>query len=173
MYRDYIDIRLVKGESGESESTLVVNDAVVNWRRVLHGGAMCALLDSTMATAVRTALPPGYRSVTATITVELLRPVPEGVTLTAYGHALHVGKGLASGRAEAMQNGELVATATGLWRVLEEADVHYRQKPAQLSPLMESWRRVDLARIRELPPANLFPRTGGNRGSDRLSEDNS
>lgn len=173
MYRDYMDIRLVKSESGESETTLVVNDAVVNWRRVLHGGAMCALLDSAGSSAIRSALPPGYRAVTATITVEFLRPVPEGAVLIAYGHTVHVGKGLASGRAEAMLNGELVATATGLWRVLEGTDVQYRRKPVQLVPLMESWQRVDLSRVRELPPANLFPRTGGREASDRLSEDNS
>jgi uncharacterized protein (TIGR00369 family) len=129
LYREHIDMQTVRAADGESEQVLQVDGRAVNGRGVLQGGLLCGFLDSTIARAVNSVLPPGRRAVTASITVEFLRPVPEGATVVAVGHLLHAGRSLCVGRAEASVDGQLVGTASGTWKVLES-----RRAPAGDSP---------------------------------------
>lgn len=67
----------------------------------IHGGWFGTLLDSCMACAVHSRLPPGKGYTTLEYKVNILRPAgPETGTLRAIGEAFHVGRrtGVAEGR---------------------------------------------------------------------------
>lgn len=127
MYRDAIRMHRVRAESGESETTLEVDDRVINARGVLHGGALCDLLDAAIASAVRSAVPEGFGAVTASLTVEFIRPVPKGSQVRALGHTIYVGRNLAYGRAEALIGDRIVGSANGTWKVVTKERHRYRE----------------------------------------------
>jgi uncharacterized protein (TIGR00369 family) len=87
---------------------------------VLHGGITATLLDSAMALAVLSALPPGGQSTTVDLGVTFLRPVPvDGAGLTADGEVVHVGRRIATAHGRVHDDADrLVATATTTCQVL-------------------------------------------------------
>jgi uncharacterized protein (TIGR00369 family) len=129
LYRDYMSMIRRYAENGRSETELLVDQRVINGRGVLHGGALCDLLDSAIASAVRSALPEDQGAVTASLTVEFLRPVPEGAVVRAVGHLESLGQTLAFGRAEAWVGERLVGLAQGTWRVMPRHATRYRADP--------------------------------------------
>lgn len=134
MYRDFVVMRRTLALDGKSETWLTVDGRVTNARNVLHGGALCDLLDSAIASAIHSTLPPGMGAVTANLTVDFIRPVPEGQELVAYGYVVHMGRHLARGRAEARSQGELVGTASGTWKLLQKSAAVYRGEGSGSEP---------------------------------------
>ncbi len=108
-------------EPGRVCLTLRTRPDFANPHGGLHGGVTATLLDSAMACAVLSALPPGGRYTTVDLAVTFLRPVDlDGVTLTADGEVVHVGRRIATAEGRVRDEADrLVATATTTCQVLE------------------------------------------------------
>lgn len=107
-------------EPGRVRLTVRTRPDFANPHGGLHGGVTATLLDSAMACAVLSALPPGGRSTTVDLAVTFLRPVPlDGTLLTANGEVVHVGRRIATAHGRVHDEAErLVATATTTCQVL-------------------------------------------------------
>ena len=110
-------------EPGRVRLTLRTRPDFANPHGGLHGGVTATLLDSAMACAVLSALPPGGRYTTVDLAVTFLRPVDlDGTTLTADGAVVHVGRRVATAHGRVHDDTDrLVATATATWQVLGRA----------------------------------------------------
>ena len=80
----------------------------------VHGGWYGTLLDSAMACAVMTTLPAGKIQTTLEFKVNIIRPVPMGVTVDAIGTVEHSGKstGVAVGSIVDIKTGKLYASSS-------------------------------------------------------------
>ena len=80
----------------------------------LHGGWYGTILDSAMACAVMTTLPAGKIQTTLEFKVNIIRPVPMGVTVDAIGTVEHSGKstGVAVGSIVDIKTGKLYASSS-------------------------------------------------------------
>ncbi len=80
----------------------------------IHGGWYGAILDSAMACAVMTTLPAGKIQTTLEFKVNIIRPIPAGVTVDAVGIVEHSGKstGVAVGSLVELKTGKLYATSS-------------------------------------------------------------
>lgn len=85
-----------------------------NPQGTLHGGITATLLDSAMACAVFSALPPGSTSTTLDLSVRYLRSAPlDGTRLWAVGDLVHRGRTVATAEARLVDDRDrLIATAT-------------------------------------------------------------
>jgi uncharacterized protein (TIGR00369 family) len=107
-------------EPGRVAFTLRTRPEFANPNGTLHGGITATLLDSAMACAVLSELPPEVGYTTVDLSVTYLRPVPvDGVNLHAQGEVLHVGRSLAAGRGVATDDDDrLIATASTTCRII-------------------------------------------------------
>ncbi|HEV2311142.1 MAG TPA: PaaI family thioesterase [Acidimicrobiia bacterium] len=107
-------------EPGHVRLTLRTRTDFANPHGGLHGGVTATLLDSAMACAVLSALPPGGRYTTVDLAVTFLRTVAlDGTTLTADGEVVHVGRRVATAQGRVHDDaGRLIATATTTCQVL-------------------------------------------------------
>lgn len=90
---------------------------------VVHGGALMALLDVTMATAA-CSVQPGHATVTIEMKTTFMRPAAllEGSELTARGHLLHRTHKMAFVEGSVFNaQGELCTHATGTFKYLLRA----------------------------------------------------
>ena len=89
-------------------------ESALNPLGLVHGGMMCALLDSAAGCAVHTQLPAGVGMSSIEIKVSFLSAVKAGGgTLEVEGHALRVGRQVAFAEAHARAgDGKLIAHAT-------------------------------------------------------------
>src|SRR2546426_12803138 len=71
-------ITLVSSREGEVELALQVEPHHLNLQGLMHGGMIATLADTAGGLAVRTALEPGRRHVTAQLSVDFFRPVRAG-----------------------------------------------------------------------------------------------
>ena len=80
----------------------------------LHGGWYGTILDSAMACAVMTTLPAGKIQTTLEFKVNIIRPIPMGVTVDAVGTVEHSGKstGVAAGSLVDIKTGKLYASSS-------------------------------------------------------------
>lgn len=80
----------------------------------VHGGWYGTLLDSCMACAVMTKVPRGAAYTTLEYKINILRPIPLGVTVEAIGTTDHVGRstGIAHGEIRGVEDGKLYATGS-------------------------------------------------------------
>ena len=77
----------------------------------VHGGWYGTILDSCMACAVQTMLKPGQIHTTLEYKINILRPIPVGMTVHAVGTVQHVGRstGLSVGEVRGVEDGKLYA----------------------------------------------------------------
>ena len=88
---------------------------MANPNRVVHGGMVAAILDTSMGT-VCCALYEGGFTPTITMTVNYARPVPLGIGITVRVRHSYTGAGSAQLSAELMdENGTILATASGVY----------------------------------------------------------
>jgi uncharacterized protein (TIGR00369 family) len=93
--------------------TCTPDHSVYNPIGVVHGGLVCALLDSVCGCAVQTTLPQGQGYTSVEIKVSYLRPVRAGDVLTAVGTVVKPGRRVAFSEGEVRDGeGRVVATAT-------------------------------------------------------------
>jgi len=106
--------------SGRVRLALRTRPELANPHGALHGGIVATLLDSAMACAVLSALPPGRQYTTVDLSVTLLRGASlDGARLTAEGEVVHVGRRIATAHGRVHDDADrLVATATTTCQVL-------------------------------------------------------
>ena len=80
----------------------------------IHGGWYGTILDSAMACAVMTTLPAGKIQTTLEFKVNIIRPIPTGLTVDAIGIVEHSGKstGVAVGSLIDIKTGKLYASSS-------------------------------------------------------------
>ena len=84
----------------------------------LHGGVMGALVDMSVATALRSVMPLSSRMTTVEYKVNFLKPVESG-TVTALGVILRLGRTIAVGSTEVRNaDGEVVAFGSATYYIL-------------------------------------------------------
>jgi uncharacterized protein (TIGR00369 family) len=84
----------------------------------LHGGVMGALVDMSVATALRSVMPLSSKMTTVEYKVNFLKPVPEG-KVTAHGNILRLGTTIAVGATEIRNEaGEAVAFGSATYYIL-------------------------------------------------------
>ena len=87
---------------------------VTNPMGTVHGGWYGTLLDSAMACAVMTRVPKGSVYTTLEYKINILRPIPLGLTVDCWGEIDHVGRstGIAHGEIRGVEDGKLYATGS-------------------------------------------------------------
>ncbi|SHH65601.1 uncharacterized domain 1-containing protein [Streptomyces sp. 3214.6] len=86
----------------------------------VHGGIAATLLDSALACAIHTTLPPGTGYTTLELKVNYIRAArTDGQTLTAEGNVIHVGRRTATADGRVLdEQGRLIAHATTTCMIL-------------------------------------------------------
>jgi len=80
----------------------------------VHGGWYGTVLDSAMACAVMTGIPKGCVYTTLEYKINIMRPIPLGMTVECTGTVNHVGRstGVARGEIHGIEDGKLYATGS-------------------------------------------------------------
>ncbi|MDH3238962.1 MAG: PaaI family thioesterase [Deltaproteobacteria bacterium] len=104
-------MKLVSSAGGKSVMRCTIRPILRNTSGTLHGGVVGALVDMSVATALRSVMPLSFRMTTVEYKVNFLKPVSEG-TVTAYGTILRRGATIAVGSTE-IRNGEEEVVAFG------------------------------------------------------------
>jgi uncharacterized protein (TIGR00369 family) len=107
-------------EDGRVIMTLEPAEFHYNPLGVVHGGVLATLLDTVMACAVHTKLPPGDSYTTLDINVSFVRAVTlKSGRVRAVGEVIHIGRRSATARAELVDaEGRLCAHATSTCMIL-------------------------------------------------------
>ena len=112
-------MRLLSAEGGKSVMACRIRPILRNSFGTLHGGVMGALVDMSVATAIRSVMPLSSRMTTIEYKVNFLKPVFSG-TVTAYGTVQRLGSTIASGTVEIRNGeGEVVAFGSGTFYLYE------------------------------------------------------
>ena len=111
-------IGLTFEEQGEGTSLLSMNihDDLFNPQHVVHGGALYALADTGMGTALYSLLQENEYCATIEIKISYFKPVTSG-TLTCRTTVINKGKRVASMESEIWNEGKLVAKASGSFAI--------------------------------------------------------
>ncbi|MCU1693647.1 MAG: phenylacetic acid degradation-related protein [Frankiales bacterium] len=105
---------------GEVTFTCTPDESVYNPIGTVHGGLVCALLDSVCGCAVQSTLPQGQGYTSVEIKVSFLRAVHAGDALTAVGRIVKPGRRVAFSEGEVRDAaGKPVATATSTCLVFD------------------------------------------------------
>lgn len=117
---DTLGFWLAAAEGGRVVFEGVPKFSVCNPLRTVHGGWYGAILDSCMACAVHTTLPKGSGYTTLEYKVNIIRPVPLGMTVQAVGTAQHSGRStsVANGELRGKEDGKLYATGSTTCMIL-------------------------------------------------------
>ena len=110
-------------EEGHVVFTMAAEEWMANPTGVVHGGLTSTLLDTVLTLAVQMKLPPNRYCTTIDLHVQFVRPLaPNGERVRGEGHAVHVGKTVATAEGRAYDAaGKLVAHATATLAILEAA----------------------------------------------------
>jgi len=112
-------MKLLSSGGGKSVMQCRIRPVLRNSEGTLHGGVMGALVDMSVATALRSAMPLSLRMTTVEYKVNFLKAVPEGV-VTAHGTVLRLGKTIAAGISEIRnEEGEVVAFGSATYYLLK------------------------------------------------------
>ena len=111
-------MRLLSAAGGRSVMECRVRPILKNSSGTLHGGVMGALVDMSVATALRSVMPLSSRMTTVEYKVNFLKPVGSG-TITALGVILRLGRTIAVGSTEVRNaDGEVVAFGSATYYIL-------------------------------------------------------
>lgn len=112
-------MRLRSASAGRSVMECRIRPVLRNSFGMLHGGVLGALVDVSIATALRGVLPLSMRMTTIEYKVNFLKPVLSG-TVTAHGVVLRLGGTIASGTSEIRNGeGEIVAFGSATFYLFE------------------------------------------------------
>jgi uncharacterized protein (TIGR00369 family) len=110
-------MKLLSSADGKSVMQCRIRPVLRNSAGTLHGGVMGALVDMSVATALRSIMPLSSRMTTVEYKVNFLKPVSDGV-VTAYGTILRMGKTIAAGSTEIRNgDGEVVAFGSSTYYI--------------------------------------------------------
>ncbi len=111
-------MRLLSAAEGRSVMECRVRPILKNSAGTLHGGVMGALVDMSVATALRSVMPLSSRMTTVEYKVNFLKPIGTG-TVTALGVILRLGRTIAVGSTEVRNaDGEVVAFGSATYFIL-------------------------------------------------------
>jgi uncharacterized protein (TIGR00369 family) len=115
-----LGMKLVDVAEGRAVFTMVPAEFQFNPLGVVHGGVIATLMDSAMACAIQTLLPPGLGATTLELKTNFVRPITIAAgEIRAEGRVLHLGKQIALAEARATDaNGKLFAHATSTCMVI-------------------------------------------------------
>lgn len=118
---ELLRMRLEDVQNGRIEFSCAPDASMYNPLGVVHGGAVCTLLDTAAACAMHTTLPEGVGYTSVEIKVNYLRAVTTGSgILTAVGTVVKAGSRIGFAEAEVTDaSGKLVATATSTLLVFD------------------------------------------------------
>ena len=110
----FLGMRVDRLEEGDVAFSLPTRPEYANPLGTLHGGICATLLDSVMACAVHSTLPPAVGYGTLELKVNYIRPGRvDGGLLTATGSTIHVGRSTATAEGRVLDaDGKLVAHGT-------------------------------------------------------------
>lgn len=116
-----LDMQCAEVEDGRVVLTCTTREDFANPLGALHGGIAATLLDSAMACAVHTTLPPGVAYTSLDISVRYVKPGSvDGVELRAEGRVIHRGRKVRTAEASLTDGeGQLYATATSSLMIIE------------------------------------------------------
>jgi acyl-CoA thioesterase len=117
-FGELIGFDFTKFEDGFTRSALEVNEKLFNPHKVLHGGAIYAMVDTGMGGAVYSCLNPEEICATVEIKIVYLAPVTSGL-VTCDTKVVHRGKRIAILESEVRNDERLVAKATGTYSIFE------------------------------------------------------
>lgn len=112
-----VGLQPVSAKDGQAVFRLPASPNVSNSRGVVHGGALCTLCDSSIGTAMRSALKPGDQVATIELKVNFISP-GQG-DLEARSRVLHMGGSTAVGEVEVytVDGQKLVAKAMATFHI--------------------------------------------------------
>jgi uncharacterized protein (TIGR00369 family) len=111
-------MKLLSSGGGRSVMECRIRPVLRNSAGTLHGGVMGALVDMSVATALRSVMPLSSKMTTVEYKVNFLKPVPEG-KVTAHGNILRLGRTIAVGATEIRNDaGEAVAFGSATYYIL-------------------------------------------------------
>jgi uncharacterized protein (TIGR00369 family) len=111
-------LRLMSSGGGKSVMECRVRPILRNSNGTLHGGVMGALVDTSIATALRSVMPLSSRMTTVEYKVNFLKPVPGG-KISAHASILRLGRTIAMGSTEIRDEaGDVVAFGSATYYIL-------------------------------------------------------
>jgi uncharacterized protein (TIGR00369 family) len=111
-------LKLLSSGGGKSVMECRIRPILKNSGGTLHGGVMGALVDTSVATALRSVMPLSSRMTTVEYKVNFLKPVPGG-TITAHASILRLGRTIAVGATEIRDEaGDVVAFGSATYYIL-------------------------------------------------------
>jgi uncharacterized protein (TIGR00369 family) len=117
-FHRWAGMELVSVGQGKAELAMDLLDHHFNPQRIVHGGVISAMADTSIGLALRSDLPAGHTHRTAQLNVHFLAK-GEGNRLVGRGRTLHLGKRMGYGEAEVLDGqGRLLARATATFIVL-------------------------------------------------------
>jgi uncharacterized protein (TIGR00369 family) len=117
-FHGWAGMELVDVGGGRAEVVMELQDHHFNPQRIVHGGIIAAMADTSIGLALRSMLPPGVTHRTAQLNVHFLSK-GEGNRLVGRGHARHRGRRMGYGESEVLDSGgELLAKASATFIVL-------------------------------------------------------
>jgi uncharacterized protein (TIGR00369 family) len=117
-FHRWAGMELVSIGGGRAEVAMELEDHHFNPQRIVHGGIISALADTSIGLALRSMLPPGVTHRTAQLNVHFLAK-GEGTRMIGRGRSLHLGKRMGYGEAEVVDGqARLLARATATFIVL-------------------------------------------------------
>ncbi|HEX2030322.1 MAG TPA: PaaI family thioesterase [Actinomycetota bacterium] len=117
-FHRWAGMELVSVGGGRAEVSMDLEDQHFNPQRIVHGGIISAMADTSIGLALRSMLPAGQTHRTAQLNVHFLAK-GEGNRLVGRGRSLHLGKRMGYGEAEVLDgDGRLLARATATFIVL-------------------------------------------------------
>jgi uncharacterized protein (TIGR00369 family) len=117
-FHTWAGLELVSIGGGLAEVALELQDHHFNPQRIVHGGIIAAIADTSIGLALRSMLRAGLTHRTAQLNVHFLAK-GEGNRIIARGRSLHLGQRMGYGEAEVSDSdGRLLARATATFIVL-------------------------------------------------------
>ncbi len=121
-------MKLLSSAGGRSVMRCTIRPVLRNTSGTLHGGVLGALVDMSVATALRSVMPLSSWMTTVEYKVNFLKPIAEG-TVTAHGTILRLGTRIAAGSTEIRNGeGEVVAFGSATFFLLKKTET--RTSPA-------------------------------------------
>ena len=77
-FEEYLDIRIEEANAGRAVLTMPFKVKLAQGMGLMHGGAVTALADTAVATAIKSLLPEGINFVTTTFSLKFHAPIAGG-----------------------------------------------------------------------------------------------
>ena len=118
----------VEVEPGRARMAFEAKEEFYNPAGVVQGGFLAAMLDDTMGPAAASVVGPKEFVTTVEMKVSFVRPAQAG-KLIGEGRVVHKGRSIVFVEASlSADDGALIATATGTWRVIAAPDQETSQE---------------------------------------------